>query len=639
MKYSFSLLFYLPMSFMRRLPVILLLCFLSVLCNAQSAIPQFHAFGEKYYYIDTNRFFHDSPLVKTRDTINKLKKMAEDAGDNEFSYGLMLFEYIKEYREHLVSSDTTERRLLQLATYANENNMPHLEADVLQAIGDFYSDNPQQQSAAVEYYISAYGIYHAFKPDEYPQRQAYTYMLGGMFYRYEDYNNSIRYMQEAIALEQSTGNNIYCSIANTIGLAYRQLKIYDSAIVYFELTYRNAVRLNSKVWMGIARGNTGITYFYQHKYIEAIPLLQQDIETSMSMNIVKNAVGSMAILATIYNVQHQYDKAQKILEEALIQAENKRFWIDYQLADKLYTQMYIVYMARKDYAKACLYADSALMAKDSVMDRNNLVILSKAHEKENFIQHKREAEKMRNQLNIGKLELAKQRIEITFTFIGIVILLLVILFIARERKRSENLLLNILPEKIADRLKRKEHPIADYFDHASIIFIDMAGFTIFSDGRDPKEIVNILNHVFTCFDNIAERHGLEKIKTIGDCYMAVSGLPDLRPDHAEAAAQMALDIRSEMKGYKANDGTPIEFRIGLDCGPVVAGVIGRRKFIYDLWGDTVNTASRMESTGLAGEIHCTDRFKKMIEGKHTFKNRGQTDIKGKGMMDTWLIID
>ncbi len=332
------------------------------------------------------------------------------------------------------------------------------------------------------------------------------------------------------------------------------------------------------------------------------------------------------------------DKTGALTDYTLEIEINPTFWPDYPLSEQLFTQLAKVYSVKGDYHRAYLYSDSALTAKDSVSSRNNSLTLANAHDKIEFAQHKLIAEQLQNQIKIDSLEIGKKRIEITFFFVGIAALLLVILFIARERKRSELLLLNILPEKIAERLKRKEHPIADYFDHASILFIDMAGFTLFSDGRDPKDIVNMLNTVFTRFDAIAEKYKLEKIKTIGDCYMAVSGLPDLNPHHAEAAAKMALEVRNEMKGYTAKDGTPIAFRIGLDCGPVVAGVIGRRKFIYDLWGDTVNTASRMESTGLAGEIHCSDRFRNKLEGKHTFESRGVTEIKGKGMMETWLIV-
>lgn len=220
--------------------------------------------------------------------------------------------------------------------------------------------------------------------------------------------------------------------------------------------------------------------------------------------------------------------------------------------------------------------------------------------------------------------------------------LLVVNIVRKERKRSEALLLNILPKKIAERLKLKEHPVADSFKEVSILFIDMVGFTKFTENRDPKEVVGVLDDVFSKFDDLAEKHGLEKIKTIGDCYMAAAGIPEPRANHAQVAAAMALDVKDMMKGYATRDGTRLYFKMGLDCGPVVAGVIGKKKFIYDLWGDAVNTASRMESTGVVGEVHCTQTFKTALEkpgfGKEmTFRSRGTIDIKGKGIMETWLI--
>jgi class 3 adenylate cyclase len=602
-------------------------------------MPAFHKYNDQYYFIDTNKYFHQHSLAEVGDSLKKLEQLAEEAGDPEFAGSLKLHAIIKAFRERKISNDTIENDLLMLNAHARDNGLHYLEADVLQMLGDFYGENNEKQSTAIEFYVSAYAIYKNFSSAQFPPKQSYIYTLAGMYYKYEDYNNAIKYMQEAIHSPNSVNKNIFCSMYNTVGMAYRQQGKYDSAIVYFKRSYEAAVRLENTAWQGISQGNIGITYFRQKKYAEAIPLLKIDIESGLNTNNIKNSIGSMAILATIYNEQHEYDKAEELLLKGLRLGQSKQFWPSYQLAEQLFTQLYKLYAARGNFKLAYLYADSAIMAKDSAINRNNAVVLAKASEKQNFIQQKLDEEKFQNQAKLNELAISKKRIEITFAIIGLGILLAVIVFITRERKRSEILLLNILPERIADRLKKKEHPIADYFDHASIIFIDMAGFTVFADGRDPKEIVNILNHVFTSFDNIAERHGLEKIKTIGDCYMAVSGLPDPHPNHAEAATQMALDIRAEMKGYEASDGTPIEFRIGLDCGPVVAGVIGRRKFIYDLWGDTVNTASRMETTGVAGEIHCTDRFKKIIEHKHRFRARGQTEIKGKGAMDTWLIVE
>jgi guanylate cyclase len=204
-----------------------------------------------------------------------------------------------------------------------------------------------------------------------------------------------------------------------------------------------------------------------------------------------------------------------------------------------------------------------------------------------------------------------------------------------EQERSERLLLNVLPEVIATRLKQSEEVIADAFDDVTVLFADIAGFTPLSTRMPPQDIVRILDDLFTKFDAIAERNGLEKIKTIGDAYMVAGGLPVRRPDHAEAVAAMALEMRDAVAGGQ-RDG--LTLRIGIDSGPVVAGVIGRRKFIYDLWGDTVNTASRMESHGLPGGIQVTERTFARLRGTFAFQARGPVTIKGKGEMTTYWLL-
>jgi class 3 adenylate cyclase len=205
-----------------------------------------------------------------------------------------------------------------------------------------------------------------------------------------------------------------------------------------------------------------------------------------------------------------------------------------------------------------------------------------------------------------------------------------------EKARSEELLLNILPKSIAERLKQGETTIADSFTDVSVLFADLAGFTSLSTQVAPSEIVVLLNKIFSAFDNLAERYGLEKIKTIGDCYMAAAGLPVSKPDHAEATAEMALDMLEIIEDPRYTD-RPLNLRIGINSGPVVAGVIGKRKFIYDLWGDTVNTANRMETYGLPNQIHVSNTTFELLKSKYRLEPREEIDVSGKGKMKTfWL---
>ncbi len=208
----------------------------------------------------------------------------------------------------------------------------------------------------------------------------------------------------------------------------------------------------------------------------------------------------------------------------------------------------------------------------------------------------------------------------------------------KERERSERLLLNILPAPIAERLKASEDSIAEHSDGVTVLFADIAGFTPLSASKTPQALVELLNRIFSEFDALADAHGLEKIKTMGDAYMAVAGLPNPWPDHAPRAARMALAMLDVIARVAAETGEKLALRIGLNSGPVVAGVIGRRKFTYDLWGDTVNTASRMESHGLPGTIHCSEATAMLLQGAFQLQARGAMEIKGKGEMRTFLLL-
>jgi PAS domain S-box-containing protein len=206
-----------------------------------------------------------------------------------------------------------------------------------------------------------------------------------------------------------------------------------------------------------------------------------------------------------------------------------------------------------------------------------------------------------------------------------------------EQHKSERLLLNILPKPIAEQLKQFEGSLAQQFAEATILFADIVDFTPLSAQISPLELLNLLNQIFSVFDQLAEKHGVEKIKTIGDAYMVAGGLPIPKENHAEAIAQMALDMQQAIGQFQTQHGEPFQIRIGINTGPVVAGVIGIRKFSYDLWGDAVNVASRMESSGIPGKIQVTAATKERLQDKYLFEERGAILVKGKGkMISYWL---
>lgn len=206
-----------------------------------------------------------------------------------------------------------------------------------------------------------------------------------------------------------------------------------------------------------------------------------------------------------------------------------------------------------------------------------------------------------------------------------------------ERERSESLLRNVLPVSIVERLRKGETVIADHFDAVTILFCDLVGFTALTSGFAPEETLDLLNGIFSEFDRLAAHFGLEKIKTIGDAYMVAGGLPRPSGDHAAAVAGMALRMPAVVKSASAKLGKPLDVRLGMHTGPVVAGIIGTHKFVYDVWGDTVNIASRMEHHGVPGRVHITEATRDALGALHDYEALPPMDIKGKGMMDTYLI--
>lgn len=207
-----------------------------------------------------------------------------------------------------------------------------------------------------------------------------------------------------------------------------------------------------------------------------------------------------------------------------------------------------------------------------------------------------------------------------------------------EREKSEKLLLNILPASIVEKLRETPDTIAERFEECTILFSDIVGFTEMSSRMSAVEVVRLLNRIFSEFDDLADKHSLEKIKTIGDAYMVVGGLPEPNQSHAENVARFALDMLFVVQKYREQEGFPLEIRIGMASGDAVAGVIGKKKFVYDLWGRSVNTASRMESSGLPGRVQVTESTYALLKEKFQFEDRGAIELKGMGQVNSYILL-
>lgn len=475
--------------------------------------------------------------------------------------------------------------------------------------------------------------------------------IGNIFLRQSEYSKAQEYYKKAYKInkEQNNLSGIASDLGN-IGLAYDYMDDYDNAELYYNKSIEIDKKLNYKKGIIISLLNLAGLDKRKSNYLKSKERIEEALILSKEINSKKDIASCLGKLASLHfdvvldtNYDFQESKTNKIISNEInlnksLSFINEALEIFKEISNLTYYSSYLhllaeIYEVKGNYKKAYETYKEYKEINDSVFN------LDKAKDIAN-LEAKRENELKEKEIEILKAEKEKEKVQRYAMLVGIVSLGLVIALVLVQRRRSEKLLLNVLPAKIAKRLKKKEHPIADHFDNASIIFIDIVGFTTLSSGADPKRIVSVLNDIFTKFDKLADKYGLEKIKTIGDAYMAVCGIPEANPNHVMQTALMALSVKKEMYNYKTSDGTEIKFRIGIDCGQVVAGVIGNRKFIYDLWSDAVNTASRMESTSESSKIQITENFKKELEKYKedwNIENRGEFEIKGKGKMRTYYL--
>ncbi len=545
----------------------------------------------------------------------------------------------------------------------------------------------------IEYNLKSLEIFK-----EYNDTKGITANLGnlGSAYLYKsNYPKALEYFLKALKINEEAGDNKGAGgNMGSIGHIYLSQKKYEKALEYFRKameSYRNANDLNG---VAMYHTNMGIVYFKQSKYIEAEKKYRMSLKINEKLGNQKSIANNLGNLGLICAEQDSYSMALSFLSRALK--------INKDLGDKYNTAIYTLNIGKLflslsqdsvsinpdelnkyvslnkevnlnksiDHTLEAINLfeeigelDSRSQALKNLAEayklkgehENRADALEEYHDLKDSIYSQENADKIaalekareddlkQKEIEKQKLKIAEQKKReklILYFSIGFIIVMAVVMFVIyRLLKRSDKLLYNVLPVSIAKRLKNKEHPISDYFTQASIVFIDIVNFTEMAKDEDPRKLVEALNAIFTSYDTIANKYGLEKIKTIGDSYMAAAGIPEVQKDNTHRAAQMAIEVKQLMSDYHTADGIKIEVRIGLDCGPVVAGVIGENKFIYDMWSDAVNTASRMETSSEAGQVHITDRFKEVVSEYEEFEyvERGEIEIKGKGMMKTYYI--
>ncbi|MEI6694450.1 MAG: adenylate/guanylate cyclase domain-containing protein [Bacteroidota bacterium] len=468
-------------------------------------------------------------------------------------------------------------------------------------IGAVYSNKVASYNKAKEYYLKALPLAIKIKDDY--SIGTVTVNLGEIYFKEQDYTTALKYFEQSLRAYEGSENIPYS--LNYIGRVYEKRKDYQKAIVKHQRAFYISKMLDAKLDMCISL--LGLASTYQQK-------------------------GDFTI------AQSFYMQAKTIAGELKANAELKQ----------VYEGLATNYAASQDYENAYNYQQLLLAIKDTLYNIDT-------DKKLQGLAFGFEIEKKQNQINLltKDMEIQQQITEkqklIRNGFMGgfTVVLLFAGVFlsqrnrISKEKKRSDELLLNILPEEVAEELKAKGSADAKLIEEVTVLFTDFKGFTSYSEKLSPKELVKDIHECFSAFDLIMEKYGIEKIKTIGDSYMAAGGIPTPNNTHAVDIVKAALEIRQfieEGKSRKIANGLPFfEIRIGIHTGPVVAGIVGIKKFAYDIWGDTVNTASRMESSGEPGKVNISGTTYELVKDKFNCIYRGKIMAKGKGEVDMYFV--
>ena len=427
-----------------------------------------------------------------------------------------------------------------------------------------------------------------------------------------------------------------------LGELYFKKKNYDISIKYLNESLRACKGTESEPY---ALNYLGKVYASSNNFDKALNVHKNAIDISKKLDLKLDLIQSLIGLAQTYEAKNEFNKAVDFYKEAV---DTGLTLNALQEIKEAYEGLSNSYGKLKDYSSAFKYQNLLLSIKDSIYNNNT-------DKKLGLLQLNFDIEKKESKISlltkdkeIQEQEITRQKI-VRNSFIGgfAIVLLFAAVFlkqrnrIGKEKKRSDELLLNILPGEVAEELKEKGEAEAKLINEVSVLFTDFKGFTAMSEKLTPKELVRDIHECFSAFDIIMEKYGIEKIKTIGDAYMAAGGIPVPNATHAVDIVNAAFEIRQFIEDGKARKiaaGLPFfEIRIGVHTGPVVAGIVGIKKFAYDIWGDTVNTASRMESSGAPGKVNISSTTYELVKDKFLCEHRGKIAAKGKGEIDMYFV--
>ncbi|WP_273568995.1 adenylate/guanylate cyclase domain-containing protein [Maribacter halichondriae] len=526
-------------------------------------------------------------------------------------------------------------------------------ADILLRTGFIYHDN-EDVINALKYYQRSLKIYQEI--DDLDGVGSIYNEFGSIYNVKGDFEKALDYYLKSIAINEGLNDEMANSAQYiNIGSLYLNNNDYEKALEYFQKGLAIEKKKNDKLGMASALSGIGNVYLEQQNYTEALDYLESSLEISESVNDVQGSASILLSIGDLYLDQGNNEKAIEYCKKGLALAKTVG-----DLGGQEYSCecLYEGYRAIGNINEALVYHEEMILIADSIQTEETAIKLqqiefSKQVLKDSLVQVEKDMEvQMKHQAEVQK----KDKNRNLAIGIGVICFLLAIGFFTRwryvrksraiiekEKNRSENLLLNILPAEIAEELKEKGEASARDFELVSILFTDFKGFTEKSAEQSAADLIGEINHCFKAFDHICEKYGIEKIKTIGDAYMAAGGLPVPSENSVLNTILAALEMQSyitrRIKEKESSDGFTFEMRLGVHTGPVVAGIVGVKKFQYDIWGDTVNTASRMESSGAVGKVNISQDTYELIKENPAFRfsHRGKINAKGKGEIDMWFV--
>lgn len=465
-------------------------------------------------------------------------------------------------------------------------------------------------------------------------------LIASVYHALSDYQTAISYYNRSLELRKGLTDRKSLGITfNNIGSLNEDIGEYEIALDYHLKAMNIWQELKDTSWIAVTLRHMGYCEQQQGFYDVALVSLTHSYEMSRKTRSAVATLYSCLQIGSLYNDMGQTADARKWCEKA----QEISLEIDnlYGVKESCWC-LYNAYNANGQYAKALEYFQKSIEARDSIFGSERTRELTQLEMGFEF-----EREQLADSLRyvqakfVQDQRIVRQQIGLASTGIMVLMAIVLAMVIYRGKKQSDHLLLNILPKAIAEELKSTGRAKATKFENVTVMFTDFKGFTEIAEQLTPEQLVGLVNECFSAFDKIALKHGIEKIKTIGDAYMAAGGIPVPSDKHAENTVNAALEIQEFMLDFaneRAKRSLPyFEIRIGVHTGPVVAGIVGTTKFQYDIWGDAVNVASRMESSGAVGRVNVSQSTYEILKDKYTFEHRGKVAAKGKGQVDMYFV--